>query len=289
MNDHDAAGGGDEPQDPNAESAGYAVGYGKPPVKHQFQKKTSGNPAGRPPRKRQRDVSSGLGNFGALSEAHQLWLDDARDPLKISINGKVREVTAQQAVILSTRQKALAGDARAVQLYLKSVKEAQAAAQAASFEGFKAAIEYKMKAEREIAHRRFLGRSIADILPHPDDVLINPRTGFHAIVGPVDEHERQNYVAQVEALENIQVCITENAEGYRKARGARKVLMLEQWHSWQTLYDRINDFLPPSLKRDLLDRSTQPGASKPGDFFSSTPEAVEAFKTKLQKSKRSRL
>ena len=155
-------------------------------------------------------------------------------------------------------------------------------------EAFETLVQYKQVFEREVSHRTLLGRPVDDILPHPANIIVNPRTGFHKIAGPLDEHERRQYDSLLQTLVTLQSRVSEAAEVFHQAKHARKGKALERWHLYQRLYDGINDQLPPSLKRDLTDRSVEPGATKPGDFFSWTPEAIEAFVRKKQRAPRRR-
>ncbi len=77
----------------------HEVGYGKPPKEYQFMKGQSGNPKGRPKGTRnfQTDVRSTL---------------DEKVPIKK--DGKPRHVSTQEAALLRLREKALNGDARAL-------------------------------------------------------------------------------------------------------------------------------------------------------------------------------
>lgn len=155
-------------------------------------------------------------------------------------------------------------------------------------EAFEALVQYKQVFEQEIRHRTLLGRSIDDILPHPADIIVNPRTGFHKVAGPLDEHERSQYERPVAALATLQERVSEAAEAHCRAKRARKVAILEQWHKFQSCYDQINDQLPPSLQRELVDRSVDRHATKAGDFFSWTPESIEEFVRNAQSVRRKR-
>lgn len=77
----------------------YKVGKGRPPKHSQFKKGQSGNPKGRP---------KGSKNFST----------DLKDTLKESValtkDGKRKNVSTQKAALLRLREKALAGDARAL-------------------------------------------------------------------------------------------------------------------------------------------------------------------------------
>ena len=86
--------------------ARYAVGYGRPPTSSQFQPGQSGNPAGRP---------SGVRNASSM----------ARDALERTINVKVkrawRKMTVRKAAYLRLAERAVAGDAKALD-YLLSLE-----------------------------------------------------------------------------------------------------------------------------------------------------------------------
>jgi hypothetical protein len=79
------------------------VGYKRPPLRTRFQPGVSGNPRGR---------QKGVRNFAA----------DVKRTLEISVtlteNGKSKRVSTQEALILRLRQKALKGDARALETVL---------------------------------------------------------------------------------------------------------------------------------------------------------------------------
>jgi hypothetical protein len=84
----------------------YAVGYGRPPASSQFQPGESGNPKGRP---------KGTRNASSM----------ARDALERTINVKVkgisRKMTVRKAAYLRLAERAVAGDAKALE-YLLSLE-----------------------------------------------------------------------------------------------------------------------------------------------------------------------
>ena len=77
----------------------YEVGYGKPPKHSQFKENRSGNPKGRP---------KGSNNFGT-DVKHTL-----KAPVRLTKDGAPRTVSTQEAALLRLREKALIGDARAL-------------------------------------------------------------------------------------------------------------------------------------------------------------------------------
>jgi hypothetical protein len=86
----------------------YAVGYGRPPTSSQFQSGQSGNPQGRP---------KGVRNASSM----------ARDALERTINVKVkgtwRKMTVRKAAYLRLAERAVAGDAKALDYLLSLERE----------------------------------------------------------------------------------------------------------------------------------------------------------------------
>jgi hypothetical protein len=77
----------------------YEVGYGRPPKAHQFKPGQSGNPKGK---------SKGSRNFKTDVKAV------LKEPVKITRDGKAKRVSTQLASLMRLREKALSGDARAL-------------------------------------------------------------------------------------------------------------------------------------------------------------------------------
>jgi len=81
------------------DGADYEIGYGKPPVRTRFKPGQSGNPKGRP---------KGVRNFGTDVKA------TLKAPVKVTRDGRPRKVSTQEAMLLRLREKALGGEARAL-------------------------------------------------------------------------------------------------------------------------------------------------------------------------------
>ena len=77
----------------------YDVGYGKPPRHSRFRAGQSGNPKGRP---------KGSCNFSTDVKA------TLEEPIRVTHHGKSKTVSTQRAALLRLREKALSGDARAL-------------------------------------------------------------------------------------------------------------------------------------------------------------------------------
>lgn len=83
----------------DASDADHKVGYKRPPLHSRFQPGVSGNPRGR---------RKGVRNFASdVKRALEI-------PVSLKDSGKTRRVSTQEALILRQRDKALKGDARAL-------------------------------------------------------------------------------------------------------------------------------------------------------------------------------
>lgn len=82
----------------------YEVGYGKPPKHSRFKPGQSGNPKGRKP-----------GSRNVMTLLEQTLFDT----VKVRENGKVRRVPAIQACLLNLRNKAMKGDPKALDRFIK--------------------------------------------------------------------------------------------------------------------------------------------------------------------------
>jgi Family of unknown function (DUF5681) len=84
----------------------YAVGYGRPPTSSQFQPGQSGNPKGRP---------KGVRNASSLAR------DALERPINVKVKGTWRKMTVRKAAYLRLAERAVAGDAKALD-YLLSLE-----------------------------------------------------------------------------------------------------------------------------------------------------------------------
>ncbi len=187
--------------------------------------------------------------------------------------------------MLSLRNKALGGEVPAQRIYLGCIRNAKQAAGQQQFEDFKGLVEMEARARDELTRRQAARESIVDLLPHPDDILIDPRTGWARIVGPMTDYERNGYKPIVDLRDQLQEQVSAAALAHKSATKRGRAKCLAQWHTAQLGCDRLNDLLPPSMKRDLVDRSTAPGASRSNDFSTYTLEALQGVS---QRGKRQR-
>ena len=96
--------------------------YRKPPVEHQFKKGKSGNPNGRPPKKKAgRSGLSALGG-GIADRLGAMALDEATRPVTVREGDKVSEIPALQALIRTMFRAAAQGDTKAGRQLLEVIR-----------------------------------------------------------------------------------------------------------------------------------------------------------------------
>jgi hypothetical protein len=249
-------------------SGKFEVGYGKPPQQHRFQKGQSGNPKGRPKR--------GANRPKPLDPEHQptdgLILEEAYRTVTIREGDKIIELPAIQAAVRSLAIAAMKGSRlsqRALAELVRQVEERKASEHLAALEN---AFEYKQKWTAELERRRRLGIHEPEPVPHPDDIIIDMRTGQVRTEGPLDEREKRSWDNRIARRTAAQEEVNAFADSYRKARSAKsKEMWLSEWHFEQRIFDIINDSLPERYKAKLENRSFREGASREG-------KALEEFR-----------
>src|SRR6516162_9578204 len=88
--------------------ARYTVGCGRPPTSSQFQPGQSGNPKGR---------SKGVRNASSLAR------DALERPINVKVKGTWRKMTVRKAAYLRLAERAVAGDAEALDFLLSLESE----------------------------------------------------------------------------------------------------------------------------------------------------------------------
>jgi hypothetical protein len=150
--------------EPPGKHLDYEVGYGKPPVASRFEPGRSGNPRGRPKGARNR--------MPALNEERlkAIILEEAYRTIKVS-----------------------EGQLRSQQLFARLVSETERANKASREELLQAAFEYKRRWDHELEQRRNFGVQLPDPIPHPDDTIIDMKTGQVRFTGPMTKEDKAKW------------------------------------------------------------------------------------------------
>lgn len=177
----------------------FGVGYQRPPEHTRFKKGQSGNPNGRPKNDRSTMAGERSGNALALREAER--------EIPVREGGENRLMKTIDAIYRARSAAALKGNAYAQRHAIDHYERAEYERRreiAREVEVWQHYIEQKRK---EMAEAAAQGNQIPAPLPHPDDVVIDRKSGVR-VTGPVCEEdvERMN-----ETLKFRDVLLLQNA------------------------------------------------------------------------------
>ena len=163
----------------------YDVGYGKPPVEHQFKPGESGNVDGRPKGSRNRKRPSALDKRWKA-----IFFKESNRKITISdAKGSVTLSTAQ-AVFRSIHLNALKGRVGSQRLFADLYRAAHNEDSREREAFVVATVEYKLKMEKELARRRKLRITGPAIILHPDNIVLDAETGDITFREPLTAKEK---------------------------------------------------------------------------------------------------
>jgi hypothetical protein len=175
--------------------------YRVPPAEFRFKKGASGNLKGRPPKERALVTTKfgGQPGIGFESRIKGIAIEEAYRLITVREGDRVEKIPLVQAILRKIGVNAANGNSRAQKTILNLVLGAEADRSAAAAEILRAAVEGKEYWAAIFAEydRRDIDRP--EPIPHPDDVVIDYKTGEVRINGPVMSEQKD---AQEMALYN---------------------------------------------------------------------------------------
>ena len=171
-----------------------------------------------------------------------------------------------QAALRQTILKAVKGDLAAERSLRSAVRDIERDDRKQRSEHLRAMIEYKCNRAREIERAEERGETPPDPVPHPDDIIIDFKTGDVHVNGPFTEEQRDVFDDILERIDDAQESITMLAQEIAQEEDPeRREVLRDLWKSEQRHFDFLNDRMPERYKRVLRDRCRDADASKPGD------------------------
>ena len=119
-----------------------------------------------------------------------ILIEEAYRAIKVRDGSREVTITMIRAVVRSMALAAVKGQARSQRMFTALLQATEKERKAEHDLTLETAIEYKTHWEDELERRTALGIVGPDPIPHPDDVIINVKTGEVHITGPVTKQEK---------------------------------------------------------------------------------------------------
>ena len=220
------------------DDSSYDVGYRKPPTISRFKPGQSGNSKGRPRGARNK--------LPALNEERlkDIIIAVAYRDIKVSDGKKQVSISMAQAVMRSIAVAAAKGSYRSQKLFAELLAETERANKQCADDWLHTAIEYKIDWEAEFERCKHLGIVPPAPIPHPDDIVIDMKTGTVVVRGPFTKEEKEKWDHLSRRLDDSVASIAEVGRMLRKTRSPVMRRGLEEDIAHER---KIRDIIRPTI------------------------------------------
>ena len=212
--------------------------YRVPPAEFRFKKGTSGNQKGRTPKERALATTKfgGQPGIGFETRIKTIAIEEAYRLITVREGDRIEKIPVIQAILRKVAVNAANGNTRAQRIYLDLVMGAEADRSAAAAELLRAAVEGKEYWAGVFAEYDRRGIDRPDPTPHPDDVVIDYKTGEVQIKCPVmteQKEARETAIAYKKEFEkDLEICIEAmeaNPDDLELRRTHKKLTKIVAW------------------------------------------------------------
>lgn len=222
----------------------YEVGFKKPPKSTQFRKGQSGNPKGRP--KKQKPAPLKFSD----APSDRILEEEIYRLVTLLENGKPVELTALQAIRRSQMASAIKGNRFARKEILEQTEKLEQEKSAEKMARYIFLKECKERGEQMRAEALQKGLPIPELLPHPDDIVLNPVTGEASINGPATKLELQGIQYSVSMRDHL---FLRSAHADKIRKRDEKLQEEEKFCGYMVFALFLDTYLPQRFRHDICE------------------------------------